>query len=69
MKKLSYVIFTIFVFTIFNINVSAGSLSIWANATSVKVGSTVTVSVNANNLAGSFNITSSNNGVLLCNLI
>ena len=64
MKKINYLIFTIFTFIIFNASVSAGSLSIWANATSVKVGSTVTVSVNANSLAGSFSITSSNSGIL-----
>ena len=64
MKKLNYLIFTLFAFIIFNTSVSAGSLSIWANANSVKVGSTVTISVQANNLAGSFDITSSNNGVL-----
>lgn len=64
MKKISYILFTLIIFISIKSNVYAGSLSIWANATSVTVGNTVTISVKADNLAGTFNITSSNSGVL-----
>ena len=64
MKKLKYFLFIIFTFLMFKPEVSAGSLSIWASASNVTVGSKVTISVNAKNLAGTFNVTSSNNSVL-----
>ncbi len=64
MKKISYVLFALLLFIIFKVSASAGSLSIWSNVTSVKVGQTVTISVKADNLAGLFNITSSNNNIL-----
>ena len=65
MKKIiKYFLFMIFTFLIFQPRVSAGSLSIWASASNVTVGSKVTISVNAKNIAGTFNVTSSNNSVL-----
>lgn len=63
-KKVKYFLFIVFAFLIFKPEVSAGSLSIWASASNVTVGSKVTISVNAKNLAGTFNVTSSNNSVL-----
>ena len=51
-------------FLVFQTEVSAGSLSIWASSSSVTVGSKVTISVNAKNIAGTFNVTSSDNSVL-----
>ena len=63
-KRIKYFLFIILAFLIFKPEVSAGSLSIWASATNVTIGSKVTVSVNAKNLAGTFNVTSSNNSVL-----
>lgn len=53
-----------FTFFIAKANVFAGSLSIWSGAKEVTVGQSVTVSVKANNLAGTFNVSSSNNGIL-----
>lgn len=63
-KRIKYFLFIIFTFMLFQPEVSAGSLSIWASASNVTVGSKVTISVNAKNLAGTFNVTSSNNSVL-----
>ena len=63
-KRINYFLFIIFTFFIFKLEVSAGALSIWASATNVTVGSKVTISVNAKGLAGTFNVTSSNNSVL-----
>lgn len=45
-------------------NVFAGSLSIWASASNVTVGQNVTISVKVNNLAGKFDVTSSNQSIL-----
>ena len=64
MKRIKYFLFLIFTFMMFQPEVSAGSLSIWGSASNVTVGSKVTISVNAKNLAGTFNVTSSNNSVL-----
>ena len=64
MKKIKYFLFLVLTFLMFKPNVSAGSLSIWASASNVTVGSKVTISVNVKNLAGTFNVTSSNNSVL-----
>lgn len=63
-KRIKYLILIIFTFLIFKPVVNAGSLSIWASASNVTVGSKVTISVNAKNVAGTFNVTSSNNSVL-----
>lgn len=64
-KRIKYYIVLILTIFLFQPNdVFAGTLSIWASASNVTVGKTVTISVSANNLAGTFNITSSNQGVL-----
>lgn len=63
-KRIKYILLVIFAFVIFKPEVNAGSLSIWASASNIEVGSKVTVSVNAKNVAGTFNVTSSNNSVL-----
>ena len=63
-RKISYILICLLSFIVFNKEVNAGSLSIWANKSSVYVGDTVTISVSANNLAGSFNIISSDSSVL-----
>lgn len=64
MKHFKYLSLLLISFFLFKHNVSAGSLAIWANATNVTLGSSVTISVNANNLAGTFNVSSSNNSIL-----
>lgn len=63
-KRIKYIFFAIFVFLGFQVNVQAGSLSIWASASNVVVGQSVTISVKASNLAGKFDVTSSNQGIL-----
>ena len=63
-KRIKYIMCIIFTFFIAKANVFAGSLSIWSGAKEVTVGQTVTVSVKANNIAGTFNVSSSNNGIL-----
>lgn len=63
-KRIKYILCVMFTFFIAKTNVFAGSLSIWSGAKEVTVGQTVTVSVNANNLAGTFNVSSSNNEIL-----
>ena len=63
-KRIKYILLVMFAFMMFKTEVNAGSLSIWASASNVEVGSKVTVSVNAKNVAGTFNVTSSNNSVL-----
>ena len=63
-KRIKYFLFIVFVFLMFKPEVSAGSLSIWASASNVTVGSKVTISVNAKNIAGTFNVTSSDNSIL-----
>ena len=64
MKKIKYLLLTIITLFIFQPDVSAASLSIWASASNVTVGNTVTISVNAKDMAGTFNVSSSNNSVL-----
>ena len=63
-KRIKYILCVMFTFFIAKTNVFAGSLSIWSGAKEVTVGQTVTVSVKANNIAGTFNVSSSNNGIL-----
>ena len=63
-KRIKYILLVMFAFMMFKTEVKAGSLSIWASASNIEVGSKVTVSVNAKNVAGTFNVTSSNNSVL-----
>lgn len=63
-KKIKYLLLIILTFFTIKTNVNAGSLSIWASKSSVTVGSSVTISVKASNLAGTFDIISSNGAVL-----
>lgn len=64
MKKIIYSI-TIFVLSLCIIpKVNAASMSISANKKTVTVGSTVTVTVSASNIAGKFSTISSNNSIL-----
>ena len=63
-KKISYILICLLSFIVFKGEVNAGSLSIWANKSSVNVGDSVTISVSANNLAGSFNVVSSDSSIL-----
>lgn len=63
-KRIKYIVLVMVAFMMFKSDVNAGSLSIWASASNIEVGSKVTVSVNAKNVAGTFNVTSSNNSVL-----
>lgn len=63
-KKVKYFLFIIILFLTANNDVYAGDLSIWASASNVTVGQSVTISVKVNNLAGKFNVTSSNQSVL-----
>lgn len=62
--KLKYFVFLTVSFLMFRADVSAGTLSIWASGSNVTVGQTVTISVAANNIAGTFNVTSSNQAIL-----
>lgn len=65
MKKINkLVIVFIFFFMSFMIKVDAASISISASNTSVKVGSTVKITVKASSVAGKFSVSSSNASVL-----
>lgn len=64
MKKIKNLLFGFILFFGFVLNVDASSMSIWANATNVKVGNSVTVSVKVSDLGGEFRITSSDQTVL-----
>lgn len=64
MKKIKTILLILLTLFTFTPNVKAASLSIWASATNITVGKTVTISVNAKDMGGTFNITSSNNAVL-----
>lgn len=63
-KNIKYFIVIVFMFFVAKADVFAGSLSIWASASNVVVGQNVTISVRVNNLAGKFNVVSSNSSVL-----
>lgn len=63
-KRIIRVIFLLFMVFYFNPQVNAGSLSIWANATTTTPGGTIKVTVKADGLAGKFSISSSNGSVL-----
>lgn len=63
-RRIKGLIILFLTFFIFKPSVSAGSLSIWASASNVTVGSKVTISVKAKSVAGTFNVTSSNNSIL-----
>ena len=64
MKKIIKLSIFIICFMLFSAYVKAGSYSISADKRTVNVGDTVSITVGINNLAGSFSISSSNNGVL-----
>ena len=64
MKKIKYLFLTILMFLIGNKTVYAGSVSVWASANTVTVGSTVNISINAKNVFGKFNIRTSDSSVL-----
>ena len=64
MKKIIKLSIFIICFMLFISYVKAGSYSISADKRTVNVGDTVSITVGINNLAGSFSISSSNNGVL-----
>ena len=64
MKKILYSIIFIFIGLACIGRVSAGSLSINSNNSSVYVGNTLNVTVNFNNIAGRFKITSSDHSIL-----
>ena len=63
-KKIKKISFIFFLFFLFQTSVNAASVSIWASASNVTKGKTVTISVNTKDVGGVFNITSSNNAVL-----
>ena len=63
MKKISILILILIFNSIFILNVKAGSLSI-SGSTSVYAGSSVAVTIKFNNIAGPFQITSSDSSVL-----
>ena len=64
MKKIKYLLFTLVSMLIFNMNVFAASYEISVTSTSVTVGNTITLKIKGTDLAGRFNISSSNTGVL-----
>ena len=64
MRKVIKLSIFIICFMLFSHYVKAGSYSISADKRTVNVGDTVSITVGINNLAGSFSINSSNNGVL-----
>ena len=64
MKRILKVFIFVFSFIALMANVEAGSFGISANTKSVTVGNTVKVTVNISNLAGKFQIYSSDNNVL-----
>ena len=63
-KKFSKIILSIVLFISFQNSAHAASLSISASSRNVIVGSNVTVTIKASDLAGTFNIKSSNSSVL-----
>ncbi|MFV0250054.1 MAG: cadherin-like beta sandwich domain-containing protein [Bacilli bacterium] len=64
MKKTLVIFISLFIFLFGITNVSAGTVTISSNATSVYVGATVVVTVKAPDVAGKFSITSSNTSIL-----
>lgn len=64
MKKIKYFVLSFILFLSLILDVDASSMSIWANATNVKVGNTVTISVNVSGLGGEFKVTSSDQSIL-----
>ena len=64
MKKVLYSLIFVFISFMLVNNVRAGSLSINSSASSIYVGNTLNVTVNFNNIAGRFKITSSDQSIL-----
>lgn len=64
MKKKISLLLTLIISLCTLTKVEAASMSMYANKTTVTVGSTVTVTVKASDIAGSFKTYSSNNGIL-----
>lgn len=65
MKQIKkYFVLTLLMFFLFLSQTEAATLTITASSTSVTVGSSVTIKVNAPDLAGKFSVTSSNSNVL-----
>ena len=64
MKKIKCIVFILFMFLVGYKEVNAGSLSVSANANTLKVGQTVTISVYGNNIFGTFNIILSDSSIL-----
>jgi len=65
LRKIKQFLFLMVMFLMFQLPVLAdGSTSIWASASNVTKGKTVTISVNTKNVGGVFNITSSDSSVL-----
>ena len=64
MKKIKYLFLSILMLLVGNKTVYAGSISIWASANSVTVGSTINISVNAKSVFGKFNIKTSDASIL-----
>lgn len=64
MKNIKYMFMVLTIFFCFSKNVFAGSLSVWASANTVTVGDTVSVSVNAKEVFGTFSINVSDSSIL-----
>lgn len=63
-QKIQYLCLTLLTFFIFTNKTSAATLTISSSASSVIVGGSITIKVNAPDLAGKFSVTSSNSNVL-----
>lgn len=63
-KSILKIVVAVVTFLMFNNVVNAGSMNVSVSSRSVTVGSTVVVTVSTSDLAGTFNITTSNSGVL-----
>lgn len=65
LRKIKQILFLIIMFFMFQLPVfAAGSVSIWASASNVTKGKTVTISVNTKDVGGVFNITSTDQSIL-----
>jgi len=64
MKKIKYLLCILVSLLVFNMNVFAASVDLTFTSKSVTVGNTITLKIKGNGLAGRFNISSSNTGVL-----
>ena len=64
MKRIKYLFLSVIMLLIAIKPVYAGSVSIWASANSVTVGSTVNISINAKSVFGKFNIKTSDASIL-----